>query len=103
MDTDLARTDDEDPHGRSILPDIRQERAQLVDGRAINSCLMLAVEADGCEIITIEGLAGEDRHDALQRAFLEVGAVQCGFCIPGMIMSARSGLIPGTGICVPAR
>ncbi len=61
----------------------------LLNGRAICSCLMLAVEADGCEITTIEGLAQHDKLDAVQTAFLEKGAVQCGFCIPGMIMSAK--------------
>jgi aerobic-type carbon monoxide dehydrogenase small subunit (CoxS/CutS family) len=61
----------------------------LVNGRAVNSCLMLAVEADGCEIITIEGLAVNGQLSPLQKAFLAEGAVQCGFCIPGMIMSAH--------------
>jgi carbon-monoxide dehydrogenase small subunit len=62
----------------------------LVEGRAVNSCLMLAVETDGASIVTIEGLAAGGRLDALQRAFLEQGAVQCGFCIPGMIMAAKA-------------
>lgn len=61
----------------------------LVDGRAVNSCLMLAVEADGHAVTTIEGLAAEGRLDAVQQAFLDAGAVQCGFCTPGMILSAR--------------
>lgn len=61
----------------------------LVEGRAINSCLMLAVEADGLEVLTIEGLAQGDRLDPVQEAFLEEGAVQCGYCIPGMIMAAK--------------
>lgn len=57
----------------------------LLDGHAVNSCLMLAVEAEGCEVTTIEGLT----PDPLQNAFIEKGAVQCGFCIPGMIVAAR--------------
>ena len=61
----------------------------LLNGHAINSCLMLAVEADGAEIVTIEGLAADGRLNALQSAFVEAGAVQCGFCIPGMIISAK--------------
>jgi carbon-monoxide dehydrogenase small subunit len=50
---------------------------------------MLAVEADGCEVTTIEGLVADGRLNPLQEAFLEQGAVQCGFCTPGMIMSAQ--------------
>jgi carbon-monoxide dehydrogenase small subunit len=61
----------------------------LLDGRAVNSCLILAVEADGREVSTIEVLADGDRLSRLQAAFLERGAVQCGFCIPGMVMSAH--------------
>ena len=62
----------------------------LLNGRAVNSCLILAVEADGGEIVTIEGLAAYGPLDALQSAFVETGAVQCGFCIPGMILAAKS-------------
>lgn len=61
----------------------------LVNGRAINSCLMLAVEADECDVTTIEGLAVDGRLSPLQESFLDNGAVQCGFCIPGMVMSAH--------------
>jgi aerobic carbon-monoxide dehydrogenase small subunit len=61
----------------------------LVDGRAVNSCLMLAAEADAGEITTIEGLATDGRLNTLQDAFLEKGAVQCGFCIPGQVMAAE--------------
>jgi len=62
----------------------------IVDGRAVNSCLMLAAEADGCEVLTIEGLARDGQLDALQQAFIDTDAVQCGFCTPGMIMSAKA-------------
>lgn len=61
----------------------------LVDGKAVNSCLVLAVEVDGCEVETIEGLARGGQLTPLQKAFVEHGAVQCGFCTPGMIMSAE--------------
>ena len=61
----------------------------LLNGRAINSCLVLAVEADGDSVVSIEGLSTPERLDPLQTAFLQKGAVQCGFCIPGMIMAAR--------------
>lgn len=62
----------------------------LVDGRSVNSCLMLAVEADGTDIITVEGLAVEGRLNPLQTAFLDNSAAQCGFCIPGQLMSATA-------------
>jgi aerobic-type carbon monoxide dehydrogenase small subunit (CoxS/CutS family) len=61
----------------------------LVDGRSVNSCLMLAVEADASEVTTIEGLAKDGRLNALQDAFLAKGAVQCGFCIPGQVMAGQ--------------
>ncbi len=59
-----------------------------VDGRAVNACLLLAADAEGREIRTIEGLAQNGELSALQRAFVENGGIQCGFCIPGMLMSA---------------
>jgi aerobic-type carbon monoxide dehydrogenase small subunit (CoxS/CutS family) len=62
----------------------------IVDGRTVNSCLMLAVEADGCEVLTVEGLAEDGHPSALQNAFLEHGSAQCGFCIPGQLMSAQA-------------
>ena len=61
----------------------------LVDGLTVNSCLMLAVEADNRQITTIEGLTPGDSLSPLQESFLVHGAVQCGFCIPGMIVSAQ--------------
>ena len=62
----------------------------LVDGRSVDSCLMLAVEADGAQITTVEGLAQDGRLNRAQTAFLETGAVQCGFCIPGQLVSAHA-------------
>lgn len=61
----------------------------LLNGKAVNACLVLAVEADRSEIITIEGLGGPESLNPLQKAFLDAGAVQCGFCTPGMIMAAQ--------------
>ena len=60
----------------------------IVDGKTVNSCLFPAPLADGCEILTIEGLEKNGVLDRIQRSFVEHGAVQCGFCTPGMIMSA---------------
>lgn len=61
----------------------------LLDGLPVNSCLILAVEAEGSEILTIEGLARDERLHVLQKNFVEHGAIQCGFCTPGMIMTAK--------------
>ncbi len=61
----------------------------LLNGRAVNACLILAVECDGERVETIEGLAENGHLDSLQQAFVETGAVQCGFCIPGMIVAGR--------------
>ncbi len=60
----------------------------LLDGKAVNSCLVLAVEANGREVTTVEGLADGPRLHPVQRAFLARSAVQCGFCTPGMIVTA---------------
>lgn len=62
----------------------------LLDGRPVNACLVLAGEASGHEITTIEGLSQNGRLHPLQEAFLEAGAVQCGFCTPGMILAAKA-------------
>ena len=61
----------------------------IVDGRAINSCLVLAVDVDGKEVRTIEGMARDGKLHPLQSAFIEKGAIQCGFCTPGMIMTSK--------------
>ncbi|RJP71413.1 MAG: (2Fe-2S)-binding protein [Ignavibacteriales bacterium] len=65
----------------------------IVNNRAVNSCLMLACQIDGCEILTIEGLSENGELHRLQKNFLEKGAVQCGFCTPGMIMSTYALLL----------
>lgn len=62
----------------------------LVEGKPFNSCLMLAVEADGKNILTVEGLAKEGQLHPLQEAFIEEGAVQCGFCTPGVLLSVKA-------------
>jgi aerobic carbon-monoxide dehydrogenase small subunit len=61
----------------------------LMDGKAVNSCLVLAVQANGRTVQTIEGLEAADGLHPLQQAFIEKGAVQCGFCTSGMILSAK--------------
>jgi len=62
----------------------------LLDGRAVNACILLAAQCRGRDIVTIEGLASGGELHPLQRAFVERGAVQCGYCIPGMILSAKA-------------
>lgn len=62
----------------------------IMDKRAVTSCIVLAGQIDGCEILTIEGLAKNGELDILQKKFIEYGAVQCGFCTPGFIMSAKA-------------
>lgn len=61
----------------------------IIDGKAVNSCLVLLPEIDGSEITTIEGLSKNGELDPIQKAFIDEGAVQCGFCTPGMIMSTK--------------
>lgn len=62
----------------------------LMDGQPVNSCLVLAVEAEGHQILTIEGLSEEGKLHPIQQAFVEHGSIQCGFCSPGMILSAKA-------------
>ena len=64
----------------------------IMDGEAVNSCLLLAVEADGVIITTIEGLENEGNLDSIQQGFIDEHGVQCGFCIPGFIMTARAAI-----------
>jgi xanthine dehydrogenase YagT iron-sulfur-binding subunit len=70
----------------------------IVDGRRINSCLVLAISHDGADVLTIEGVARGDRLHAVQEAFLAHDGLQCGFCTPGQIMSAI-GLIQEGQLC----
>ena len=62
----------------------------LLNGKAVSSCLVFTVEAEGQEITTIEGLAEAGKIHPLQRAFVEEGSIQCGFCTPGMILTAKA-------------
>lgn len=62
----------------------------LMNGEPINSCMILAVECDGAVITTVEGLAHDSRLDPIQQAIIEAGAVQCGFCTPGILIASRA-------------
>ncbi|HWR45970.1 (2Fe-2S)-binding protein [Sporomusa sp.] len=62
----------------------------IMNGQAVNSCIVLAVEVEGAEIITVEGLSTDGKLSILQQEFINHDALQCGFCTPGMLMSARS-------------
>ena len=62
----------------------------LVDGKPVSACSFLAVDADGCEILTVEGLSAKDKLHPLQEAFMEFGALQCGYCTSGFLLSARA-------------
>ena len=62
----------------------------LLNGEPVNSCMVLAVECDGTEIITVEGLANDKQLDPVQETIIEAGGVQCGFCTPGILISARA-------------
>jgi carbon-monoxide dehydrogenase small subunit len=73
----------------------------LLDGRAVNSCILLAAQCRDHEIVTIEGLARDGALHRLQQAFIDHGAVQCGYCIPGMILSAKALLDERPGATEP--
>jgi len=62
----------------------------ILNGKAVNSCLVLAIETHGGSVTTIEGMSSDGQLHPLQQAFIDNGTVQCGFCIPGMIMSAKA-------------
>jgi carbon-monoxide dehydrogenase small subunit len=65
----------------------------LMGGRAVNSCLVMAPQAQGQELITVEGLARDGQLDPLQQAFIDEGAIQCGYCSPGMLMASKALLL----------
>jgi carbon-monoxide dehydrogenase small subunit len=71
----------------------------LLDGQLVCSCLVLAAQADGHEVVTVEGLAGEEGLHPVQQAFVDAGAVQCGFCTPGLVVAAVDllGRVPDPG------
>jgi aerobic-type carbon monoxide dehydrogenase small subunit (CoxS/CutS family) len=62
----------------------------IMDGRSVASCLVLAIDAQGKDILTIEGLSEGEKLDPIQESFLKHGAIQCGFCTPGMVMSTKA-------------
>ena len=64
--------------------------AVMLDGRLVNSCVVLAAEVEGCEILTVEGIAPEDGLHPLQQAFLEDAALQCGICTPGFLVASKA-------------
>jgi carbon-monoxide dehydrogenase small subunit len=62
----------------------------LMNGEPVNSCMVLAVECEGAQIVTVEGLAGDKQLDPIQEAIIQAGGVQCGFCTPGILISSRA-------------
>ncbi len=65
----------------------------IVDGKAVKSCLMLALDVEGCKVVTVEGLEQNGMLHPLQKAFIEYGAPQCGYCTPGILMAATALLL----------
>lgn len=65
----------------------------LLDGKLVNSCMVMAFQAEDSEVVTIEGVEEEGKLDPIQQAFVDTGAVQCGFCTPGMVLSAKALLL----------
>jgi aerobic carbon-monoxide dehydrogenase small subunit len=74
----------------------------LLDGKAVNSCILLAVQCSGHDILTIEGLGRPGHLHPLQQAFIDHGAAQCGYCTPGMLLTAKSWLDENPGVVPPA-
>jgi len=74
----------------------------LLDGKSVNSCILLAMQASGRNVTTVEGIGDPEHLHPLQAAFIEAGAVQCGYCIPGMILTAKSYLDENPGY-IPTR
>jgi len=64
--------------------------AVILDGKAVNSCLTLALQANGKEVVTLKGIGNEEKPHPLQKSFVEHGAIQCGFCTAGMVVSAKA-------------
>ena len=62
----------------------------LLDGKLVNACMIMAFQAEDAEVITIEGIGENEKLDPIQQAFIDTGAVQCGFCTPGMVLSAKA-------------
>jgi len=64
--------------------------AVILDGKAVNSCLTLALQANGKEVVTLKGIGSEEKPHPLQKSFVQHGAIQCGFCTAGMVVSAKA-------------
>jgi carbon-monoxide dehydrogenase small subunit len=62
----------------------------LINGKPVSACSVLAVDADGCDVLTVEGLGGKGKLDPIQEAFMEFGALQCGYCTSGFILTAKA-------------